>query len=156
MPGRPYIMDGPHWTLGPPSDLGAFFRALRLLVPLEGFLGLAQGLWWDKVRDRIASFAVDPGPAVLDTLTDEFDDADFLLTSKPSLDALASLSREQEAPGLFIFLVLFTRDGPVLEWFDAPTDPMSIAGSIPRGQVVQFAQEARLAFNVADHRGGGA
>jgi hypothetical protein len=140
MPSAPYIFDGPHWHLQPPENLDAFFGALPLLVPSGGTLALADGLFFDLARARMAPFLLTAPPESLARLPSEFRRADLVRLSPGGILVLQELAQEYNTAALFLFLCLFTEDHSVLEWFDAPGDPISIASTLPQDVVKAFAR----------------
>jgi hypothetical protein len=118
--------------------------AASLLAPAGGVMGLADGLFWDLASPHVAAFTVTPEPKAVAALPREFHNAEFLALTPASISALRSLTTAYGTGSLFIFFVLFTPTGSVLEWYDAPADPMSIAPTIPRATVMAFAQALGL------------
>jgi hypothetical protein len=134
-------MDHPHWCIRNVRDFPLFFRALPILAAEGAHLALADGAWPSEVRDFFAQVCVDPGEAVRDRLTGEFADAFCLPVSESNMAALAKFADCHAAPEIGIHISGFTTDGPFLEWFDLPKDPISVSSSVSERAVSKFALE---------------
>jgi hypothetical protein len=55
------------------------------------------------------------------------------------MTALAELAKRHAEEEIAIHLTALTTDGPFLEWFDAPLDPISVSPSAQSDAVFRFA-----------------
>jgi hypothetical protein len=136
---RRYLMDGHHWRIRGVAGFSRFFQALQRLAPPASFLALAAGAWPNTVRLVLSECATDP--LVRPALVSEFDQALFVPISELEMVRLAGLADEHAEPEIAIHLAAFRADGPWLEWFDAPDDPIALSSTMPPEAVAQFALE---------------
>jgi hypothetical protein len=75
-------------------------------------------------------------------LAPEFDRAFVLSITESQMADLAALADRHAEPEIAVHIAAFTSDGPWLEWFDAPGDPIAISPQMPLNAVARFADEA--------------
>lgn len=148
---RRYLMEGDHWRIRPVRDFTAFFRTLPLLAPPGAFLALAEGSWPAAVRAVLTRVSASPGEWSPGWLAPEFGRAYCVRVSEPHMAALARLADDHAEPEIAIHLTAFTADGPVLEWFDAPHDPIAVSLSVEADAVSRFAREVGGACEEVKH-----
>lgn len=135
---RPYLFDRSHWRVTHMGSMPEFFRELGVLVPDGSILALADGAWPDDV---LAWFALNKPSSVPEPCgpTGEFTNAHFVVVSQKSMAELARLAESHAGPEIAIHLGVFHEGNSLVEWFDAPDDPLSVAVSIPEAAVRSFA-----------------
>jgi len=137
-----YLMDGPHWRIVGVQGFAAFFRAVRLLGP-NTLVGLASGAWPGELRESLSGMSASLRAAVLERLPQEFHRALFIPVGDCEMETLAELAERHAEPEIATHIGVFTEAGRLLEWFDAPTDPIVVSPSLGGGAVSRFADELR-------------
>jgi hypothetical protein len=135
-------MSSRHWQVTGVSDLVRFFGALPPLVPPGSVLGLAEGTPDAMLRaffDRVRSQAE---PDISMHSSPDFRRAVFIPATPACLFELAALARTRAEPEIAIHLTVVTTEGPLLEWFDLPDDPIYIAPAVPESAVSRLAADA--------------
>jgi hypothetical protein len=122
------------------GEFAAFFRAVHILDPPAVFVALAAGAGPREVQESLSQIAIDPGAAVRNRLAREFRQAVYVPVGDMQMATLATLAERHAEPEIAIHIAAFTPDGPLVEWFDAPDDPIAVSSSVPREAVSRFAQ----------------
>lgn len=136
-----YLMDNHHWRVQGATDFSRFFPALGRLTPPASLLALADGAWPSEVQAVLSKSAAEVSALVRPSLAREFDRAFILPITESQMAELAALADRHAEPEIAIHLAAFTADGPWLEWFDAPGDPIAVSRQIPRDAIARFADE---------------
>jgi hypothetical protein len=136
-----YLIDGPHWRVAEVKEFAAFFRAVHLLAPAAAFVALADGAWPSEVRASLGEISADPDLRVRGRFPREFCEAVWVPMGQAQMEALATLAERHAEPEIAIHIGAFTAGGSVVEWFDAPTDPIAVSPSVTPEAVSQFAKE---------------
>jgi hypothetical protein len=151
VPSSTYLMNHQHWQLPGIPNVPGFLRSLSFLVPSDAWVALASGLFWDQLAPMVAvpSDCARPSNEALALLSPEFGDADILPVTPSLLASLEQLAASNSTSALFVHFAVFTEQGPVLEWFDAPGDPVSIAPLIHEDIVAAVALAAGAQYRNA-------
>jgi len=134
-------MDDEHWRIAHVGEFAALFRAIHLLDPPAPFVALAEGAWPRDVQESLSQISIDPGGAVREQLTREFLQALFVPVGNRQMEALAALAERHAELEVAIHIAALATHGPLVEWFDAPDDPIAVSPSVPRGAVARFAEQ---------------
>jgi hypothetical protein len=118
---RPYLMDGPHWEVGPIRDLDVFFPSLPDLLPADAVLCLAGGAGSAELRRFFGEYGVAgsghvPMPAA-------FRKARRVLVDRGRMEILADMALRHAEPEIAAHIGAFAGGAPSLEWFDVPDRP---------------------------------
>ena len=134
-------MDRPHWRIRNVRDFALFFRALPILAQEGAHLALAEGVWPPEVRAFLTRTSVDLGEGVRERLAREFATAFCLDVSGANMAALADFADCHAEPEIAGHIAVLTAEGPFLEWFDVPDDPIAASSSIAEDLVSRFSRE---------------
>ena len=135
-------MDCEHWEITGVRDLERFFQALPLLAPVQRFLAIAGGASTSELRDALGGLDEELDSPLSQVLTPEFRRAICVSVSDAAMRALIAFARQHSELEIGMFFALFTAGGPILEWYDAPDDPISIILQMPEQLVASFAKTA--------------
>jgi hypothetical protein len=135
----PYLFDAPHWSVVGVDDLARFFQALPLLESPSTMVGLAGGWWPDPVRSDLGMSSTNVDDVVRLALPSEFHSALFVPVTADSAAMLVHLAETRAEPEVATHLVVVRDGASLLEWFDLPGDPITIAPSISDAEVQRFA-----------------
>ena len=139
-----HLFDGEHWEIAPIRSLALFFRALPSLVPGDSLLCLAEGSWDEEIIDFFNKYRIQP-PAGIDT-PGEFEDGAHLPVEQTVLDALAALAEHHAGPEVAMYIAVSHHTSQLLEWFDVPSDPFSVAICIPDSTVDAFCSKTGVSY----------
>ncbi len=132
-----YIFDADHWEVAPVSTFVPFFSALSILATSTSLLCLSDGTLDAETADFLERRR-SSRPSGLDIPSD-FSTDRWLKATPEALAGLAVLAETHAEPEIAIHLALRDQAEQVLEWFDAPLDPISISLRIPEARVAEFA-----------------
>jgi hypothetical protein len=136
-------MDGPHWRVAPFRDMDVFLLALREILPEGAALGLADGHPSRELRKFLETNAVAcPTGAV----PDAFPSGRWLPADRTTIAALAEMARRHAEPEVAEHVGVFAGAGMLLEWYDLPDDPISVAPDVPEERVAAFARSGGVSY----------
>jgi len=145
-----YVMDREHWQITGVRDFERFFQALPSLAPVPSLVAIAGGALASELREALRGFEQEPDSSMSGILTSEFHRAVCVPASDTAMRALIAFAREHAEPESGMFFALFTAAGPILEWYDAPDDPISVILQIPEQSVASFAGAAGGTYQRSD------
>jgi hypothetical protein len=145
MPPGNSLTELEHWHVDP-ADPSRVFPALAHLLP-DGF---SIGLWnGGAAEPALGALRVDPTALPLARCPEDFFHAAWYRATPEALATLAELCRSHAAPELFIHVFAAGPDGSLLEWWDAPDDPLALAGWLPQRAVAAFARACAAGYRRA-------
>lgn len=149
---NPYLMDSRHWRVEGAFDYTKVFPAMLELLPLNSILGLAQGDLSPEGREFMIENSIKLDPVILNSLPQgSFEDAFFIPVDRKRMFLLAGLADHHAEPEIALHMVGIGNGLSLLEWFDAPDDPISISLKLTEPAVEHFAQSVGATFKgVAD------
>jgi hypothetical protein len=122
------------------KDFSLFFEALPRLAPGGALVGLAGGFTSRELIPLLPQArGIDAVQSLPDPLPDEFLDATFLPVTETTAGDLRELDDREIWPGFLLFIVVISHGQSILEWYDAPGDPIAIAISVSEEAVQEFA-----------------
>ncbi len=138
---NPYLMATPHWRIDGASDLPQVFLALVDLLSPGSVIGFAGGSLSVEVRSFLTQNSLRLDPAVTGSLPEgEFVDAHFLPVDRRCMTDLAAIAEHHAEAEIAMFMVAISDGSSVLEWYDAPDDPITISAEFPEETVRAFAR----------------
>jgi hypothetical protein len=135
----PPLMEGHHWEVSGAEDFPTFFHAVPILARAPTMLALAGGACPRDVRAALQLLDVEPAVPIAEVLPIVFLYSVCIPVSESAMKTLARLAANHAAPEIANDVALFTLEASLLEWFDAPYDPISIAPAFGQPAVVRFA-----------------
>jgi hypothetical protein len=151
-PESPYLFDRAHWCIKDVKDLSLFFEALPRLIPTDSLLGLAGAFTSRELMSLLPlAHGLDGVRSLPDPFPDEFRDATFFPVSDAITRDLLQLQDRRAWPGFILFLVVISQGESLLEWFDLPDDPISVALSISEQAVRDFAVATGSSYERVQH-----
>ena len=145
MPPSNSLTELEHWDVDP-ADASAVFLALGGLLPHGFAIGVLGG---GGTESALRPYRVDPSVLPLERCPEDFARADWYRATPDALATLADLTQHHAAPELFIHVFAAGPDGSLLEWWDAPDDPLALAGWLPQRAVASFARAVGSSFRRA-------
>jgi hypothetical protein len=145
----PYLKENHHWLVKNANDLSRVFLSLQELSTPNSFIALAEGAWPREVLATLSPARKNLSKLPRPALVREFVEALVLPISESQMADLAALADHHATPEIALHLAAFTADGPWLEWFDAPGDPIAVALTIPKECIARFATEVGGTFERA-------
>ena len=136
-------MDGHHWEVSGVTDFATAFRALPALAPMGASLALAGGACPPNVLAALRRLDVEPSDPISEVLPSVFLHSICIPVSEPTMDAIALLAGNHVSFEIANDVALFAVQTSLLEWFDAPFDPISLAPSFGQSAVDRFAAAVR-------------
>lgn len=145
-----HLPPGPHWEVGAPAEFAAFLRGVGQLAPSGSVLYLEGGIPSKEVRSylkehtpttvtRVSMGAIWPRPEC------------FHVEITPgTLEGLATLAEEH---GMWEFgwhVHVYKGETMLVEWYDAPDDPLWISRDIPEEPVACFSAELGTQYRKED------
>ena len=130
------MLGGPRWEINAVRSYSAFFRFLPTLVPPSSLLCLAEGVWDAELTSFFHRYTCKPPDGLFQPA--EFEDGAYVPIDESLLVELANISLRHAGPEIAMCVAVSCGTVQVLEWFDAPSDPISVALSIPQNAVEQF------------------
>jgi hypothetical protein len=110
------------------------------LLPTPGsFLGLAEGAWPPEVRAFLTTYVAHLEKPLLEALPRELQSAALLRVDPALMAELTELACRHAEPEIAIHLVAGSPEAVLLEWYDAPDDPVALAGTLDETIVASFA-----------------
>jgi len=140
-PESPYLFDRGHWRIKDVKDLSLFFKALPRLVPTGSVLGLS-GMFTSRELMSLLPRA---------HKMDGFRDFTFVPVSDATTRDLQQLQDRRAWPGFILFVEVISQGESVLQWFDLPDDPISVALSISEKAVRDFAAATGSSYERVQH-----
>lgn len=138
-----YLMDAPHWRIEGVRDYPRFLLALTDLLPRCSVIGLAGGAGSPEIETFLREHAVLVSRTTRAAIPQgEFHSAAFLSSDPRCLAALAELAEHHAEPEIAGHVIAISNDTSVLEWFDAPDDPISISSTLAEAAVSRFTYAA--------------
>jgi hypothetical protein len=134
-----YLSDGHHWQVNLVKGFATFFRALHLIAPTEATLALAGGACPPDVRAALQPLDVEPPGPISELLPIDFLYSICIPVSPPAMETLAQLADNHTEQDIANDVALFSPEASLLEWFDAPDDPISLSPVLGRSAVIRLA-----------------
>lgn len=137
----PYLMDSPHWRIDGASDFPRIFLAMIDLFPPGSVIGLSGGSLSAEVRTFFERNRLKLHSDVTPSLPEgEFVDAHYLPLDRQCMMKLAAIAEHHAEPEIANSMVVISNGASVLEWYDAPDDPISISLDYAEDAVSLFAR----------------
>jgi hypothetical protein len=131
-------MDDAHWRVTGANHFAVFFRAIHL-IPGAAFVALAGGAGSADVRASLSKLAVEG--VSREGLTPEFRQAVCVPVGDAQMRGLATLAGRCAEPEIAAHVAAFSAEARLVEWFDAPADPIAISSRVEAEAVSRFASE---------------
>jgi hypothetical protein len=136
-----YLDEGEHWSVIGVKEFPCFFTALPELLPAGSILYVESADRNSDVARYLVEVQVEPACAVeAGSYRPQF--ACHIPARPEVILKLAGLSERHAEPEVAEHVVAYCNDTIVLEWYDAPDDPISISKSVDEGSVVRFVNAA--------------
>ena len=142
----PYLMERSHWRVTGVQDLPRFFRAAGRVFPAGSILCVAGGAWPSEIQKLLQRISVDrrkirhPGRGC------EARESYHVPLVRGSWHELGNAAESYAAPEIGMHFVVFSGAIILLEWFDAPDDPISIAPVVSKEVVRRFSEQSGGAY----------
>ena len=146
-----HLFDRSHWWITGLHDFVPFFAELPELVPAGSLLGLADGTGSPDLETFYTLHSVPCGAHETSSLPAEFRHAPFVAITETTMSYLANLANEHAEPEIAIHVVAVRAGESVLEWFDAPDDPFSVAQFIDEDRVRDFCSRTEAGYAAVEH-----
>ena len=138
-----YLFDDPHWEIESVRDLQPFFGALIHLVPEGAILCLGDG----DPDETILSFFHQQASSEPERIPlIEFMKGQYLPINKENIKELEDLAASYAAPEIATHIAVSDQNRQILEWFDAPFDPITISLEVPEDNVKKFCNELGVKY----------
>lgn len=132
-------IDADAWIIEGTKSLPSILRGLSIIAPQDGRVYLEEPQ--DKaVRECLRPLSDPvPGVGIARGALRVKEESSFHIPSTPeNLEVLVQLAETHASPEVCMHLVLYYRDGILLEAYDVPTGAISISKSVARQQVQEF------------------
>ena len=139
-PGIHSLTDDCHWHINGAKDYCSFFRAIPTFCPNNAVLGLAAGFPQEELARFLADNAFEFDDAFLKTFPQDFQRANYLRVDVPTMVELERFAEQSAEPEIAIHLIVISEGLPLLEWYDAPDDPIAISNHVGENTVMAFAR----------------
>ena len=134
-----YLDDSNTWSISGISHAEGFFRAIPRLVPEATHVFLEGSPDPDVVALLGAHAVAQEYGAPKGTLWSWPRSHRYALHASPELfSALADLARRHAQPDICSHVHVYRDLEPLVQWFDAFSDPLMVSKAIPRERVEQF------------------
>lgn len=128
-------MDADHWQVSPAYDLADFFLALAEFAPADSTITLVCGSWSENLRSFLENVAVDHVKKGWIFTHERY----TIPISDQIMRELSCLASSHAAPEIASSIVVKHDAQKLVEWFDLPDDPISIAPDVDENKVIQLA-----------------
>jgi hypothetical protein len=143
-------LDGPYWEVATRrADQAEFFRALAALVPEESFLVLEGGAHPPALQDLLATHAVQPETKIARGTVWPRATVFHVQASTAILGEVAEVAEKSAAPELCYHLNVYDREGVLLQWYDAFSDPLYVSKRVPVERLEAFCRRLNTSFKDA-------
>ena len=134
-PEPPALFAQDHWQISNARGYPRFFTALTDLVPADSSLQI-EGNPYPDVEEGLRPWLTEPSQKTgrfWRTL------AKYALpVTIENMATLARLAENHAEPEVADHFVVLCGGSPILHWYDAPSDPIYVSGSLDEGKVAQF------------------
>ncbi len=144
------LMDGKHWRVTGARDLAAFFRALPELLPAGSAVIVANEAWPSDFERFLEGLAIKPDAARIPASARTVSASFHVPVNKETMAELGQRANRHAEPEVATHLIGYRGDRSLLEWYDLPVDPLSIAASLDPAAVRSFASEVGGACEFID------
>jgi len=132
------LAPGRYWAVWPPTDFALFLRALEHLVPDGSVLYLEGGSPTEEIRSYLEARSANATTKVaLGTIWPRPTQFHMRIDAE-SLRGLAALAEDRLLPEIAVHIHVYAHGRVLLEWYDAPDDPIRISSEIPEDKVEEF------------------
>ena len=146
-----YLMDTRHWRIVGAEEFPKVFRALCDLLPPDSIVGLAEGALSSELQAFFDVNAVSLDSAVSGALPrGEFVHAYYLPVEPQRMTVLADTAERHAEPEIARHMIAIGNGVSLLEWYDAPDDPISLSMALREVAVTRFARAVGGSLRVAE------
>ena len=134
-------LDVPHWIVSSPKEFPAFFRALVDLVPEGAIAYLEGGFPPEHLRSFLKENAVSELSHVAMGTIWPRPNVFHVPATPENLLRLADIAEHCAEPEVAIHFHVYKDHQILLQWHDAPDDPMYISKGIPEEKIGEFCKK---------------
>ena len=141
---------GRHWDVDPPKEFHRFFRAVVNLLPEDAVLYIEGSHLTGEVSScletrkpasttKVRIGTIWPRPRTF-----------HMCATPENLSGLAELAEAQAPTEIGEHIHAYTGNTMVLQWYDAPSDPICVSSLVPEEVVQQFAAALGTEYRSCD------